>query len=193
MIALGKHLEMSWRDDPIRLTFMFARYKHVARLLNGKNRVLEIGCGDGFCTNIVRQFCGQVIGIDLVNDPEWGYGHTKHDITAGPYPTNTPFDAAYSLDCLEHIAPQHTDAVIGNIMACVDGPLIIGMPSRESQIYASPRAKDGHVNCMSSTELRACMLRHFRTVFMFGIQDETLTTGYGPMCHYLLAIGSDKL
>jgi hypothetical protein len=29
---------------------------------------------------------------------------------------------------------------------------------------------------------------HFSNVFMFGMNDETLHTGYGPMCHYRLAV-----
>lgn len=196
MIALGKHLEISWRDDPIRLTFMFARYKHVARLLTGKQRVLEVGCGDGFCTDIVRQFVGEVIGIDInASDlPVDDSRYVSHDITTEPlmFYMGTPFDAAYSLDCLEHVAPELTDTFISNTIANVNGPLIIGMPSKESQIYASPRSKAEHVNCMSSEELRAVMLRHFRDVFMLTMHDETLGTSYGKMAHYLLAIGSCK-
>jgi len=193
-VTLGRHLSISWQDDPIRLTFMFARYKHVARLLKGKRRVLEVGCGDGFCTGIVRQFCDEVYGIDINgNDlPKDDTRYQRHDITQRPFAYGV-FDAAYSLDCLEHIKPELTDTVIRNIMANVNGPLIIGMPSLESQTYASPRAKAEHVNCMTQEQLRATMLRHFKNVFMLGVQDETLTTGYGPMCQYHLAIGADKL
>ena len=39
--------------------------------------------------------------------------------------------------------------------------------------------------------LRALMQRYFRNVFMFGMNDEVLHTGFAPMCHYLwsLAVG----
>jgi hypothetical protein len=30
---------------------------------------------------------------------------------------------------------------------------------------------------------------YFRNVFMFGMNDEVVHTGYGPMCHYLWMVG----
>jgi hypothetical protein len=33
------------------------------------------------------------------------------------------------------------------------------------------------------------MLRHWKHVFIFGMNDETLHTGFGPMCHYIIAMG----
>ncbi len=189
MTQLGHHLEMSWRDDPKRLAFMFARYKFVAKMFHGKQRVLEIGCGDGFCTEIVRREVGEVVAFDK-NAEDLPVGGMCHDITKSAYPGT--FDAAYSLDCLEHIAPELTDIYFQNILVTLDGPLIIGMPSLESQPYASPRSKAEHVNCMTHDQLRATMLSYFEDVFMFGMNDETLHTGFGPMCNYLLAIGSRK-
>jgi hypothetical protein len=39
--------------------------------------------------------------------------------------------------------------------------------------------------------LRTLMERYFTNVFMFGMNDEVLHTGYAPMCHYIwsLAVG----
>ena len=37
-----------WRNDPKHLSFTLARYKFCAKLLDGKNTALEVGCGDGF-------------------------------------------------------------------------------------------------------------------------------------------------
>ncbi len=36
------------------------------------------------------------------------------------------------------------------------------------------------------------MQRYFHCVYMFGMNDETLHTGYGPMCHYRIAIANSK-
>ena len=187
-VILGKHLAMGWRDDPKRLAFTFARYKFVAKMLQRKQNVLEVGCGDGFATQIVGQSVGRVIGIsidshELPDSPDF----ICHDILEGPL--GMVFDAAYSLDCLEHIKPEFTGMFLENIKHCCKGPVIIGMPSLESQVYASPRSKAGHVNCRSYDDLRLVMKKHFKEVFMFGMNDETLHTGYGPMCHYLIAIG----
>jgi hypothetical protein len=32
------------------------------------------------------------------------------------------------------------------------------------------------------------MERHFRTVFIFSMNDEVVHTGFSPMAHYLLAV-----
>jgi hypothetical protein len=52
---LGLMMNQAWHDDPKRLTFTFARYKFVARLLSGRKNVLKVGCGDAFPSRIVQQ------------------------------------------------------------------------------------------------------------------------------------------
>ena len=44
-----------WREDPRGLLFSLSRYKFVSKILEGKNDVLEIGCGDGWFSRIVKQ------------------------------------------------------------------------------------------------------------------------------------------
>jgi hypothetical protein len=36
--------------------------------------------------------------------------------------------------------------------------------------------------------LQALMIRYFENVFMFGMNDEIVHTGYAPMCHYIWAL-----
>jgi hypothetical protein len=54
----------SWKQDPKRTLFTLARYKFVARMLNGRKRVLEVGCADAFGTRIVQQAVGKVTAVD---------------------------------------------------------------------------------------------------------------------------------
>jgi len=100
------------------------------------------------------------------------------------------FDAAYSLDVMEHIAPADEDAYLANIAGSLtdDGVAIIGMPSLESQAYASAASKEGHVNCKSAPDLKASVARHFGNVFLFSMNDEVVHTGYHKMAHYVIAL-----
>jgi predicted SAM-dependent methyltransferase len=100
------------------------------------------------------------------------------------------FDAAYALDVLEHIEAADEDRFLANIVRSLVAPgvLIIGMPSLESQPYASEASKAGHVNCKSAPDLRALMHRYFHDVFMFSMNDEVIHTGYHKLAHYLLAL-----
>ena len=68
--------------------------------------------------------------------------------------------------------------------------LIIGMPSFESQIYASQGSRDHHVNCKTEQGLRYVLEQYFENVFIFGMSDEVVHTGFGGMCHYRLAIAT---
>jgi cyclopropane fatty-acyl-phospholipid synthase-like methyltransferase len=199
---LGLVSSWAYLDDPKRLAFTFARYKFAAKMLAGCRHVLEIGCGDAFFSRVVRQDVERLTGIDtdpaFVEDANarasdrWPIEVRLHDMLAGPVPG--PFDGAYSLDVLEHIAPAQEDLFLRNITASLEphGTLIIGMPSLQSQAHASAHSKIGHVNCKDQRDLKRVMLRHFHNVFAFSMNDEVVHTGYHAMSHYNLALCCGK-
>lgn len=197
---LGLMTSWMFEDDPKRLTFTFARYKFAAKMLSGCKRVLEVGCGDGVATRIVRQSVEEVTAVDFdaafIEDAistmsaKWPIEFRLHDILAGPV-EGDPFDGAFSLDVMEHIEASVEDTYLANIAASLTdyGTLIVGMPSLESQPHASALSKQGHVNCKRQEDLGAALDRHFHKVFTFGMNDEVLHTGYPRMAHYNLAVG----
>lgn len=195
---MGYMSSWAYLDDPKRLVFLLARYKFVSKMIDGATNVLEVGCADGFGTRVVAQVVPKLTAVDFdaefiedainVADHRYPVTFLRHDMLAGPVPGS--FDAAYCLDVLEHIAIESEDAFIGNIAASLteNGLLIVGSPSLESQDYASVLSKLGHVNCKTQADLKTTMLRHFRNVFMFGMNDEVVHTGYAKMAHYRLAL-----
>ena len=199
---LGLMINESWNGDPKRTLFTLARYKFVARILGGRKNVLEVGCADAFGTRIVQQAVGKVTATDFDPvfiadvmdrmDPHWAFDALVHDMLAGPVPGS--FDAAYALDVLEHIQPQDEDRFIKNILGSLTdtGVVVFGMPSLESQSYASVPSKAGHVNCKSGGDFKKIMERYFHSVFVFSMNDEVVHTGYYPMAHYLFAIGCHR-
>lgn len=187
-----------WREDPRRLLFSLARYKFVAKMLAGQEEVLEVGCGDGFATSIVLQEVGRLHGVDI--EPAFiedcranraGERCTFELADLAARPVAPPRDAVYSLDVLEHIDPAREEGFLRNLRDSLRDPgvCILGLPSRESQQHASPWSRMEHVNCKSGPELRALLLRHFRTVFLFSMNDEVVHTGFSPLAHYLFGIG----
>src|SRR4051794_19147158 len=195
---LGLMNNQVWHDDPRRLAFTLSRYKFVAKLLSGKASALEVGCGDAFGSRIVKQEVKALtvtdfdpVFIEDVNarlDPRWPMCCAVHDILAEPYPAK--FDAVYSLDVLEHVSPDKERLFIQNILHSLErhGALIVGMPSIESQAYAAPQSKLGHVNCKSGKDLKALFEDYFHNVFLFSMNDEVVHTGFAPMAHYLLVV-----
>jgi len=202
LTRLGLVTNQVWHDDPRRLLFVLARYKFVSKMLSGKKRVLEVGCGDAFGTRIVLQEVGSVCAVDFdpvfVRDANermeerWKFECKVHDMLSGPVPG--AFDAAYSLDVIEHIQASDEDAFVSNIAASLapQGILIVGSPSIHSQAYASPPSKEGHVNCKDAPQLKKLMEQHFHNVFIFSMNDEVVHTGFYPMAHYLFAVCSGR-
>jgi cyclopropane fatty-acyl-phospholipid synthase-like methyltransferase len=195
---LGLMVNESWNQDPKRTLFTLARYKFVAKMFSGRQRVLEIGCADAFGTRLVQQEVGHVTAVDFdpvfiadvqarIN-PAWPMECLVHDMLSGPMPGT--YDGIYSLDVLEHITPEHEHTFMANLIASLvpAGVAIIGIPSLESQVYASPPSKAGHVNCKSGKAFKAFLEEYFETVFIFSMNDEVVHTGYFQMAHYLLAL-----
>jgi 2-polyprenyl-3-methyl-5-hydroxy-6-metoxy-1,4-benzoquinol methylase len=202
LTTLGLMTNQVWEDDPRHLVFTLARYKFVSKMLSGRKHALEVGCADAFCTRVVLQEVDRVtatdfdqVFVDDVNrrmDPKWRFECHQHDLLSGPFPGQ--FDAAYAMDVIEHIPASQEDTFVGNIVRSLapDGVMILGSPSLESQTYASPPSREGHINCKSGRALRALMERFFHNVFLFSMNDEVVHTGFNPMAHYLIAIGTMK-
>jgi SAM-dependent methyltransferase len=199
---LGLMVNESWNQDPKRTLFTLARYKFVAKVLADLDSVLEIGCADAFGTRIVQQAVKFVTAVDFDPifiadvkkrmDSAWPMDCFVHDLLAGPVPGK--FDGIYFLDVLEHILPESEDTFIQNALISLKetGTMVVGMPSLESQIYASPQSKAGHVNCKSGNEFKRLMQKYFHNVFLFSMNDEVIHTGFYPMAHYLIALCCNK-
>ena len=125
-------------------------------------------------------------------DLKWPLEAIAHDILSEPM--NNQFDGVFSLDVLEHIDESNDNNFLKNVCKSLKehGTFIVGMPSLESQVYASVASKIGHVNCKSGPDLRDLLKKYFHSVFMFSMNDEVVHTGFFPMSHYLLAVCCDK-
>lgn len=200
--TLGLMTSQAWYDDPRSLLFSLARYKFVAKTLSGKRNVLEVGCGDAFHSRLVQQEVEKLSVTD--HDPlfiedinrrspaKWKPAAFVHNMLDGP--TSESYDAIYLMDVLEHIDKESESRFLGNIIESIDdeGMLIIGMPSIQSQRYASELSRLGHVNCKSASELRELLQPFCGHLLIFSMNDEVVHTGYYPMAHYLIAVGCKK-
>jgi SAM-dependent methyltransferase len=202
LTPLGLMTNQAWQDDPKHLLFTLARYKFIAKMLAGREHVLEVGCADAFGTRIVVQTVKKLTATDFDPvfvedvrrrmDARWKFDIEQHDLLAGPFPGR--YDGAYALDVIEHIQPRDELNFVGNIVKSLTpaGVLLLGCPSLQSQVHASPPSKAGHVNCKTGDTMRALLFQFFHNVFVFSMNDEVVHTGYAPMAHYVIGLACTR-
>jgi SAM-dependent methyltransferase len=198
-IALGPWASYDLVHDPRRLAFVMARYKFCAKMLEGRARVLEVGCGDALGLPLVAQAVGELIAVDwdrrqlasnarrLPHLRNVRYEH--HDFNRAPLDVRV--DAIYWVDVIEHLEPEGEAVFLEHLLSSLGpgGVLLTGTPNATAAAHASPQSQVHHINLKDWHSLRELVGRSFENVFMFGMNDEVLHTGFGPMCHYLWALG----
>lgn len=201
-ITLPSNISEIFCRDPRLIGFVAARHKFVAKILEGLD-ILEIGCQEGFGTLFVAPYVKSITCIDFY--PPFVDGFKKYmspflpncsikqaDITRDF--VHGSFEGAFALDVLEHIDKSNEHLFWNNLCQSISSKAtaIIGMPSLESQAYASEASKAGHVNCKTGSDLKKVALEYFHNVNIFSMNDEMLHNGYLPMSHYILAVCSSK-
>ncbi len=189
--------------NPRHLLFTLARYKFAARMLTpGRTHdILELGCGEGFGTLVLAEGGDRVTAIDFDSD---AIEHAKATLSASGIDFRVgdaasgerfgEFDAVVSLDVIEHVERSrerdYYRTVVKNLRP--DGFAVIGTPNKTAAAYASEASRVGHVNLFTAERLARTAGEWFRNVFLFGMNDEVLHTGFYPMSHYLFVLGCGK-
>lgn len=201
-VAIGPWTSYNLMRDPKHNLFVLSRYKFCAKMLEGKDFVIEIGCGDGFGIPIMAQAVKRLLCIDWDERNLEGCArrlkHLKNvsyqKIDLNRETVSLQADALFSADVIEHIDPKHEDRFMTNLCSLMkkESVLITGTPNIHAESYASKNSKMLHINLKNPKTLRELTLRYFKHEFSFGMNDEVLHTGFGPMCHYLWSIGAEK-
>ena len=195
---LGMMANQVWIDDPKHFLFSLSRYKFVSKIFHNFKNVLEIGCGDGFYSTVVKQSVKKLTCIDFdpvfindakeKNNKKWKIKFVEHNIIKKKF--KGLYDGVYSLDVFEHIKKKNEKTFIKNSISGLrkNGVYILGIPSLESQRYASKTSKLGHVNCKSGNDFQKLLKKFFHNVFLFSMNDEVVHTGFVKMAHDIICI-----
>jgi len=196
-MVLGHHWSFNLRQDPKRLAFVLARYRFAAEMTVQCRSILELGCSEGIGAPMLARDKSSYTGVDLDEDAietardNWPANRLR--FLAGDFLGQSygRFDAAISLDVIEHIAPdgeyRFFQTVTDNLKD--HGIAVIGTPNKTADGYASPMSKAGHINLFDGRRLITTMKRWFHHAFLFGMNDELVHTGFTPMAHYLVCVG----
>lgn len=198
---LGLMANKRWQEDPRGLLFSLARYKFVSKLFEGKKKILEVGCGDGWYSKIVAQSVGsltisdsdKVFIEDLKNKKQKNFKYKVifHDMIKSH--TKTKYEGIYLLDVFEHISKKKENIFLKNIKKSMKdtGAVIIGVPSLEFQKFVK-NPDPTHVNCKTADQLKSTLEKHFQNIFIFSMNDEVVHTGFKKMTNYFFALCTNK-
>ena len=203
-IKLGPTYSYLLIHNPRGLFFTLARYKFSSRLIGSepKKRILEMGCNEGIGTLFFSENLHDITAVDFDKEAiEWAIKNlgTKkknikfiHDNFLGKH--FGTFDAIVLIDVIEHIYKKNESLLFTSILDNLTdhGICIIGTPNVSASKYSSKTSEAGHVNLYSPERLRDLMRGFFSNVFLFGMNDEVVHTGYYPMCHYIFCLGCGK-
>ncbi len=198
--VLGKNTSRIYFEDPKLLLFTLSRYKFVSKMMVGRKKVLEVGAQEGFGAQLVSKEVSKLHCVDFYKPHidscsrrfeglQCNMSFEHADILTGI--SESGFDGAFALDVLEHIDVSDEDRFMRSLLSSLNAGalVVIGMPSLESQAYASPRSREGHVNCKTGDGLRRFLETYLQGVLIFSMNDEVLHTGYLPMSQYIFGLG----
>lgn len=199
-VKFGRHWSYNFRNDPKRLGFVLSRYKFAAKIACEGADVLELGASEGIGATILGENAKSYCGVDLdeqaistaqanLQEEKFRFIHTDFmGKELGKY------SAVVSLDVIEHIDPLYEEmffqTVVDNLSD--EGICVIGTPNIEAAEHASLASKIGHINLYTQERLKKSLSKWFYQVFPFGMNDETLHTGFSAMSHFIICVAFHK-
>ena len=112
-ITLGPYFTHLMKHSPRRLLHMLSYYKFAAKMIGPCQKVLEVGCSEGFGAPILGDFAKEYVGVDIdTNAIEWAQKSfpwfTKAKFIEGDILLEQDlardFDGVANFDVIEHIS-----------------------------------------------------------------------------------------
>lgn len=165
------YYDKRWREEQKTNSWAMHRASFILSELSALGirnpRILDLGCGTGWMTEILSQF-GTVEGVDLAPEPAKQFHpslafHSVNSIPAGP------FDAVVSQEVIEHVDDQASYIETAHDALRCGGHLILTTPNaavslRHPEFLIQPTEKH-----LTRSQLRKLLRRRFevKTVYSF--------------------------
>lgn len=138
--------QYSNREAYLLYLIHLATYKYCIPFVRGK-KVLDYGCGTGYGTSLIGEYCTQITGIDIsleavsyaeshFSSANLNYLQIKPaEIAPLPFPDGS-FDVVLSFQVIEHV--QDTSAYLREIdrVLAPGGRVVIATPDRSARLFS---------------------------------------------------------
>ena len=204
-IELGQYWRHMLAVDAKHAAFALSRYKFACKMLMWRKglTVLELGCNEAWGVMMLQQETAlmRYVGVDLDGEAiAWNEKNLRsdtiefHEANFFDMDIKEQFDVVISLDVIEHIEPtmerRFCQVIIDHLKS--SGVAIIGTPNVTMSPYAGPESRAGHINLYDQDRLYDLLDGFFENVFIFGMNDEVVHTGFAPMSCYIFAVCAGK-
>ena len=201
-LTLSPKLSATARLSLAGMLFILARYKFGMKMMQNRPgiKIIDLGCNDGLGDLMIRQNTDAqyILGVDFDTDAiKWTKENLEDGILRfeeadflGRKYDKDGADAVISLDVIEHIPKEKEtvfrDTVYNNLNE--HGFAIIGTPNSTMYPHTSEFNKKAHINNFDQKRLYELFAERFANVFLFGMNDETINTGFYPFSCYIMAL-----
>ncbi|MDE0326238.1 MAG: class I SAM-dependent methyltransferase [Candidatus Poribacteria bacterium] len=157
-----------------------AVYEYAAQFTQGQ-RVLDLGCGEGYGAHLLAQHAKQVVAVDkdkkTIQQAKQKYDLPNLDFYIQdvsqlhkyfPY----AFDVICCFHLIEHLTtPEHFLEEVGKRLTNPKAVLLISTPNRDSPLRQSTGLQWPYHECeYNANEFRNLLSRHFRDVVLYTLQ-----------------------
>lgn len=139
-VYCGQYMSQLFKNDPEKLLGLLSYYKFATKLIGKNKRILEVGCKEGFGSQVLAKECGFVCATET--DPialeiaRMNFGHPQIQFSNSNFIESSfsGFDALVSFASLEDSMVQNLssfiekvcDSLIPNGMAVLGAPRSLG-------------------------------------------------------------------
>ncbi len=171
-------------DSQDNLMFHLARYKFVTRLIKPTDRVIEVGCGNGYGSRFLAGYAREVIAVDAERDViDYAKAHYSKENLTYDYDIGERggFDVVVNMEVIEHMDVDDGRKLLATIKGLLNpgGVAFISTPRKIPN--PSENRKKYHIHEYHYEEYREILEETFSRALIFTQVDEIISTHH-PDC-----------
>jgi len=178
------------KDNQDDILYHLTRYKFVAKLLKPTDDILEIGCGTGYGSRFLSNYCHYVTAHDydqeVIRYAIENYKKSNINFVTEYNPEEKQYDAIVCLEVIEHMTRKNALNLMQkmSLMTKNNGIVFISTPRRMDKV--SENRKKFHLHEYTIDELKEDLDDAFERSFIFSQLDETIGTfNYNNAYNYI--------
>lgn len=150
-------------------SYIKKRAAFAAHSLSPEDVVLDVGCGEGYVTNILKNYCRRIIGIDYseeaINKAKQRYGLECYQMRCTDLRFEAEFfDKVICTELLEHLTLHQAWKCLSEIYRVLKaGGMLVGSTPLRKTLISSPRIYS-HIYEYSKSELKKLLEKFFEDI-----------------------------